>query len=312
MTLIMSTQGKDTDQLLTFSKQDQQLLCEYEIDEIEANIKLTFTAPQYTINNNRYSILNEQNDWIDVLLPFKRKIDDETQLLSIIQNLSDNNYRYEVDNDYFINNNKLKFKATNFKAFKSDDHYFCKAFGLVKGTIYERDEQDFITATNILYPYIYKYICINCYDIQDYTLIDQGQKRYLLLKQFIFIHQFHEPFFGLQINIYSFAQDNNIQQHSLPGHLDLFCCYKYQHQLTQQFILLEYFRSTIIQYYITQYSQLIQKPSYNEDNFLTSLDFQKDQNYGHFLALVRKSIIGIYHKSTKLFLRLYQIQPYQS
>ncbi|CAL6043941.1 Hypothetical_protein [Hexamita inflata] len=184
MTLIMSTQGKDTDQLLTFSKQDQQLLCEYEIDEIEANIKLTFTAPQYTINNNRYSILNDQNDWIDVLLPFKRKIDDETQLLSIIQNLSDNNYRYEVDNDYFINNNKLKFKATNFKAFKSEDHYFCKAFGLVKGTIYERDEQGFITATNILYPYIYKYICINCYDIQDYTLIDQGQKRYLLLKQF--------------------------------------------------------------------------------------------------------------------------------
>ncbi|CAL6056654.1 Hypothetical_protein [Hexamita inflata] len=184
MTLIMSTQGKDTDQLLTFSKQDQQLLCEYEIDEIEANIKLTFTAPQYTINNNRYSILNEQNDWIDVLLPFKRKIDDETQLLSIIQNLSDNNYQFTVDNDYFLNNNKLKFKATNFKAFKSDDHYFCKAFGLVKGTIYERDEQDFITATNILYPYIYKYICINCYDIQDYTLIDQGQKRYLLLKQF--------------------------------------------------------------------------------------------------------------------------------
>ncbi|CAL5983709.1 Hypothetical_protein [Hexamita inflata] len=184
MTLIMSTQGKDTDQLLTFSKQDQQLLCEYEIDEIEANIKLTFTAPQYTINNNRYSILNEQNDWIDVLLPFKRKIDDETQLLSIIQNLSDNNYQFTVDNDYFINNNKLKFKATNFKAFKSDDHYFCKAFGLVKGTIYERDEQGFITATNILYPYIYKYICINCYDIQDYTLIDQGQKRYLLLKQF--------------------------------------------------------------------------------------------------------------------------------
>ncbi|CAL6066514.1 Hypothetical_protein [Hexamita inflata] len=184
MTLIMSTQGKDTDQLLTFSKQDQQLLCEYEIDEIETNIKLTFTSPQYTINNNRYSILNDQNDWIDVLLPFKRKIDDETQLLSIIQNLSDNNYRYEVDNDYFINNNKLKFKATNFKAFKSDDHYFCKAFGLVKGTIYERDEQGFITATNILYPYIYKYICINCYDIQDYTLIDQGQKRYLLLKQF--------------------------------------------------------------------------------------------------------------------------------
>ncbi|CAL6020243.1 obscurin-like_isoform X3 [Hexamita inflata] len=184
MTLIMSTQGKDTDQLLTFSKQDQQLLCEYEIDEIEANIKLTFTSPQYTINNNRYSILNDQNDWIDVLLPFQRKIDDETQLLSIIQNLSDNNYRYEVDNDYFINNNKLKFKATNFKALKSDDHYFCKAFGLIKGTIYERDEQGFITATNILYPYIYKYICINCYDIQDYTLIDQGQKRYLLLKQF--------------------------------------------------------------------------------------------------------------------------------
>ncbi|CAL6043831.1 Hypothetical_protein [Hexamita inflata] len=184
MTLIMSTQGKDTDQLLTFSKQDQQLLCEYEIDEIEANIKLTFTSPQYTINNNRYSILNEHDDWIDVLLPFKRKIDDETQLLSIIQNLSDNNYKYEVDNDYFINNNKLKFKATNFKAFKSEDHYFCKAFGLVKGTIYERDEQGFITATNILYPYIYKYICINCYDIQDYTLIDQGQKRYLLLKQF--------------------------------------------------------------------------------------------------------------------------------
>ncbi|CAL6091344.1 Hypothetical_protein [Hexamita inflata] len=59
MTLIMSTQGKDTDQLLTFSKQDQQLLCEYEIDEIEANIKLTFSAPQYTINNNRYSILNQ-------------------------------------------------------------------------------------------------------------------------------------------------------------------------------------------------------------------------------------------------------------
>ncbi|CAL5971103.1 Hypothetical_protein [Hexamita inflata] len=25
---------------------------------------------------------------------------------------------------------------------------------------------------------------INCYDIQDYTRIDQGQKRYLLLKQF--------------------------------------------------------------------------------------------------------------------------------
>ncbi|CAL6049561.1 Hypothetical_protein [Hexamita inflata] len=184
MTLIMSTQGKDTDQLLTFSKQDQQLLCEYEIDEIEANIKLTFTTPQYTINNNRYSILNEQNDWIDVLLPFKRKIDDETQLLSIIQNLSDNNYQFTVDNDYFLNNNKLKFKATGFKALKSEDHYFCKAFGLVKGTIYERDEQGFITATNILYPYIYKYICINCYDIQDYTLIDQGQKRYLLLKQF--------------------------------------------------------------------------------------------------------------------------------
>ncbi|CAL6103547.1 Hypothetical_protein [Hexamita inflata] len=180
----MSTQGKDTDQLLTFSKQDQQLLCEYEIDEIETNIKLTFTSPQYTINNNRYSILNEQNDWIDVLLPFKRKIDDETQLLSIIQNLSDNNYQFTVDNDYFLNNNKLKFKATGFKALKSDDHYFCKAFGLVKGTIYERDEQGFITATNILYPYIYKYICINCYDIQDYTLIDQGQKRYLLLKQF--------------------------------------------------------------------------------------------------------------------------------
>ncbi|CAL6082191.1 Hypothetical_protein [Hexamita inflata] len=184
MTLIMSTQGKDTDQLLTFSKQDQQLLCEYEIDEIETNIKLTFTAPQYTINNNRYSILNDQNDWIDVLLPFKRKIDDETQLLSIIQNLSDNNYQFTVDNDYFLNNNKLKFKATGFKALKSEDHYFCKAFGLVKGTIYERDEQGFITATNILYPYIYKYICINCYDIQDYTLIDQGQKRYLLLKQF--------------------------------------------------------------------------------------------------------------------------------
>ncbi|CAL6020021.1 Hypothetical_protein [Hexamita inflata] len=184
MTLIMSTQGKDTDQLLTFSKQDQQLLCEYEIDEIEANIKLTFTSPQYTINNNRYSILNDQNDWIDVLLPFKRKIDDETQLLSIIQNLSDNNYQFTVDNDYFLNNNKLKFKATGFKALKSEDHYFCKAFGLVKGTIYERDEQGFITATNILYPYIYKYICINCYDIQDYTLIDQGQKRYLLLKQF--------------------------------------------------------------------------------------------------------------------------------
>ncbi|CAL5989312.1 Hypothetical_protein [Hexamita inflata] len=150
----------------------------------QRQISSQFTAPQYTINNNRYSILNEQNDWIDVLLPFQRKIDDETQLLSIIQNLSDNNYRYEVDNDYFINNNKLKFKATGFKALKSEDHYFCKAFGLVKGTIYERDEQGFITATNILYPYIYKYICINCYDIQDYTLIDQGQKRYLLLKQF--------------------------------------------------------------------------------------------------------------------------------
>ncbi|CAL6016581.1 Hypothetical_protein [Hexamita inflata] len=184
MTLIMSTQGKDTDQLLTFSKQDQQLLCEYEIDEIEANIKLTFSAPQYTINNNRYSILNDHGDWIDVLLPAQRKIDDETQLLQVIQNLSDTNYKYEVDNDYFLNNNKLKFKATGFKALKSDDHYFCKAFGLVKGTIYERDTQGFITATNILYPYIYKYICINCYDIQDYTLIDQGQKRYLLLKQF--------------------------------------------------------------------------------------------------------------------------------
>ncbi|CAL5975208.1 Hypothetical_protein [Hexamita inflata] len=184
MTLIMSTQGKETDQLLTFSKQDQQLLCEYEIDEIEANIKLTFTAPQYTINNNRYSIQNDQGDWIEMLLPFKRKMDDETQLLQFIQNLSDENYKYEIDNDYFLNNNKLKFKATNFKALKSDDHYFCKAFGLVKGTIYERDNQGYITATNILYPYIYKYICMNCYDIQDYTLIDQGQKRYLLLKQF--------------------------------------------------------------------------------------------------------------------------------
>ncbi|CAL6081088.1 Hypothetical_protein [Hexamita inflata] len=184
MTLIMSTSGKETDQLLTFSKQDQQLLCEYEIDEIEANIKLTFSAPQYTINNNRYSILNDHNDWIDVLLPAQRKIDDETQLLSVIQNLSDANFKYEVDNDYFLNNNKLKFKATGFKAIKSDDHYFCKTFGLVKGTIYECDAQGFITATNILYPYIYKYICMNCYDIQDYTLIDQGQKRYLLLKQF--------------------------------------------------------------------------------------------------------------------------------
>ncbi|CAL6054369.1 Hypothetical_protein [Hexamita inflata] len=184
MTLIMSTQGKDTDQLLTFSKQDQQLLCEYEIDEIEANIKLTFSAPQYTINNNRYSILNDHGDWIDVLLPTQRKIDDETQLLYFIQNLSDENYKYWIDNDYFLNNNKLKFKATGFKALKSDDHYFCKAFGLIKGTTYECDAQGFITATNILYPYIYKYICINCYDIQDYTLIDQGQKRYLLLKQF--------------------------------------------------------------------------------------------------------------------------------
>ncbi|CAL6048729.1 Hypothetical_protein [Hexamita inflata] len=184
MTLIMSTSGKETDQLLTFSKQDQQLLCEYEIDEIEANIKLTFTSPQYTINNNRYSILNEQNDWIEMLLPYKRKMDDETQLLYFIQNLSDENYKYEIDNDYFLNNNKLKFKATGFKAIKSDDHYFCKTFGLVKGTIYERDTQGYITVTNILYPYIYKYICMNCYDIQDYTLIDQGQKRYLLLKQF--------------------------------------------------------------------------------------------------------------------------------
>ncbi|CAL6032906.1 Hypothetical_protein [Hexamita inflata] len=180
----MSTSGKETDQLLTFSKQDQQLLCEYEIDEIEANIKLTFTAPQYTINNNRYSILNDHDDWIEMLLPYKRKMDDETQLLQFIQNLSDENYKYEIDNDYFLNNNKLKFKATGFKALKSDDHYFCKTFGLVKGTIYERDTQRFITATNILYPYIYKYICMNCYDIQDYTLIDQGQKRYLLLKQF--------------------------------------------------------------------------------------------------------------------------------
>ncbi|CAL6009714.1 Hypothetical_protein [Hexamita inflata] len=184
MTLIMSTSGKETDQLLTFSKQDQQLLCEYEIDEIEANIKLTFTAPQYTINNNRYSILNDNDDWIEMLLPFKRKMDDETQLLNFIQNLSDENYKYEIDNDYFLNNNKLKFKAIGFKALKSDDHYFCKTFGLVKGTIYERDTQGYITATNILYPYIYKYICMNCYDIQDYTLIDQGQKRYLLLKQF--------------------------------------------------------------------------------------------------------------------------------
>ncbi|CAL5979375.1 Hypothetical_protein [Hexamita inflata] len=184
MTLIMSTSGKETDQLLTFSKQDQQLLCEYEIDEIEANIKLTFTSPQYTINNNRYSILNDHDDWIEMLLPFKRKMDDETQLLQFIQNLSDENYKYEIDNDYFLNNNKLKFKATGFKALKSDDHYFCKTFGLVKGTIYERDTQGYITATNILYPYIYKYICMNCYDIQDYTLIDQGQKRYLLLKQF--------------------------------------------------------------------------------------------------------------------------------
>ncbi|CAL5972466.1 Hypothetical_protein [Hexamita inflata] len=184
MTLIMSTSGKETDQLLTFSKQDQQLLCEYEIDEIEANIKLTFSAPQYTINNNRYSILNDHNDWIEMLLPYKRKMDDETQLLQFIQNLSDENYKYEIDNDYFLNNNKLKFKATGFKALKSDDHYFCKTFGLVKGTIYERDTQGYITATNILYPYIYKYICMNCYDIQDYTLIDQGQKRYLLLKQF--------------------------------------------------------------------------------------------------------------------------------
>ncbi|CAL6055110.1 Hypothetical_protein [Hexamita inflata] len=180
----MNTSGKETDQLLTFSKQDQQLLCEYEIDEIEANIKLTFTAPQYTINNNRYSILNDNDDWIEMLLPFKRKMDDETQLLYFIQNLSDENYKYEIDNDYFLNNNKLKFKATGFKAIKSDDHYFCKTFGLVKGTIYERDTQGYITATNILYPYIYKYICMNCYDIQDYTLIDQGQKRYLLLKQF--------------------------------------------------------------------------------------------------------------------------------
>ncbi|CAL5979635.1 Hypothetical_protein [Hexamita inflata] len=180
----MNTSGKETDQLLTFSKQDQQLLCEYEIDEIEANIKLTFTAPQYTINNNRYSILNDNDDWIEMLLPFKRKMDDETQLLQFIQNLSDENYKYEIDNDYFLNNNKLKFKATNFKALKSDDHYFCKTFGLVKGTVYERDNQGYITATNILYPYIYKYICMNCYDIQDYTLIDQGQKRYLLLKQF--------------------------------------------------------------------------------------------------------------------------------
>ncbi|CAL6030270.1 Hypothetical_protein [Hexamita inflata] len=184
MTLIMSTSGKETDQLLTFSKQDQQLLCEYEIDEIEANIKLTFTSPQYTINNNRYSILNDHDDWIEMLLPYKRKMDDETQLLYFIQNLSDENYKYEIDNDYFLNNNKLKFKATGFKALKSDDHYFCKTFGLVKGTIYERDTQGYITATNILYPYIYKYICMNCYDIQDYTLIDQGQKRYLLLKQF--------------------------------------------------------------------------------------------------------------------------------
>ncbi|CAL6104927.1 Hypothetical_protein [Hexamita inflata] len=184
MTLIMSTSGKETDQLLTFSKQDQQLLCEYEIDEIEANIKLTFTAPQYTINNNRYSILNDHDDWIEMLLPYKRKMDDETQLLQFIQNLSDENYKYEIDNDYFLNNNKLKFKATGFKALKSDDHYFCKTFGLVKGTIYEHDTQGYITATNILYPYIYKYICMNCYDIQDYTLIDQGQKRYLLLKQF--------------------------------------------------------------------------------------------------------------------------------
>ncbi|CAL6051713.1 Hypothetical_protein [Hexamita inflata] len=46
-------------------KKDQQLLCEYEIDEIEANIKLTFTAPQYTINNNRYSILNEGRGSLD-------------------------------------------------------------------------------------------------------------------------------------------------------------------------------------------------------------------------------------------------------
>ncbi|CAL6035972.1 Hypothetical_protein [Hexamita inflata] len=173
MTLIMSTSGKETDQLLTFSKQDQQLLCEYEIDEIEANIKLTFTSPQYTINNNRYSILNEQNDWIEMLLPFKRKMDDETQLLYFIQNLSDENYKYEIDNDYFLNNNKLKFKATGFKAIKSDDHYFCKTFGLVKGTIYEHDTQGYITATNILYPYIYKYICMNCYDIQDYTVVSE-------------------------------------------------------------------------------------------------------------------------------------------
>ena len=56
-----------------------------------------------------------------MLLPFKRKVDDETQLLYFIQNLSDENYIYEIDNDYFLNKVvvicRLSLKISNREAY---------------------------------------------------------------------------------------------------------------------------------------------------------------------------------------------------
>ncbi|CAL6031913.1 Hypothetical_protein [Hexamita inflata] len=186
MTLVMSLTGTQSNETLHLSPFDQQLLYEYDKDEVDVNIKLTFIPPYYAIDNNKFQVQRIDNDeWQEIQINYQFKIDDEQQLINKFSEIcAQVNYQIQVDNLYYENNNKLRFTSTVFKSIKIDDYYFSKILGFKQNTIYEMNEAGYITADQILYPYIYKYLIINCYDIQDFTVVEKGQKRFLLMKQF--------------------------------------------------------------------------------------------------------------------------------
>ncbi|CAL6110593.1 Hypothetical_protein [Hexamita inflata] len=186
MTLVMTLTGTQSNETLHLSPFDQQILYEYDKDEVDVNIKLTFIPPYYAIDNNKFYVQRIDNDeWQEIQINAQFKIDDEQQLINKFNEIcAQVNYQIQIDNLYYENNNKLRFTSTIFKAIKIDDYYFSKILGFKQNTIYEMNEAGYITADQILYPYIYKYLIINCYDIQDFTVIEKGQKRFLLMKQF--------------------------------------------------------------------------------------------------------------------------------
>ncbi|CAL6060039.1 Hypothetical_protein [Hexamita inflata] len=186
MTLVMTLTGTQSNETLHLSPFDQQLLYEYDKDEVDVNIKLTFIPPYYAIDNNKFQVQRIDNDeWQEIQINYQFKIDDEQQLINKFSEIcAQVNYQIQVDNLYYENNNKLRFTSTVFKSIRIDDYYFSKILGFKQNIIYEMNEAGYITADQILYPYIYKYLIINCYDIQDFTVVEKGQKRFLLMKQF--------------------------------------------------------------------------------------------------------------------------------